>query len=94
MVVSQVVIDHCNKHKACKECPLVSCGPAPLCDVTDPKWQQWLDSVEVKIKQLDKQRCVDIYMKYHVSQLRHLPDKTQNEWLAGQRIYNENKPEV
>ena len=41
MKIPQDVIDHCNSHPLCKGCPLKTCV-APLADVTDAKWGQWV----------------------------------------------------
>lgn len=53
MIVSQYVADHCARYRECKGCPLGTCV-APLCEVTDPRWQQWLDEMERKVREAMK----------------------------------------
>lgn len=38
--------------------------------------------------------CLDIYLKYHVSQLRSLSEFEQTWWKLGQDIYNRNKEKI
>ena len=43
LILPPDVIDHCQKHPGCKGCPLKSCT-APLLPITDPRWDEWLQS--------------------------------------------------
>lgn len=47
------VIDHCNRHKLCKKCPLGTCV-APLVPITDPRWGQWLQGRVEAVRELSK----------------------------------------
>lgn len=49
--IPQDVIDHCQKHPGCKGCPLGTCT-APLVEVTDPRWAQWMESRIEKIREI------------------------------------------
>lgn len=40
-----------------------------------------------------QKHCVEIYLKYHVSQLRSMSWAQQAWWKLGQKIYHENKLE-
>lgn len=49
-VVPQHLIDHCLKHKLCRGCPLGTCVAPVGVSVTDPRWQQWIDSITARLR--------------------------------------------
>lgn len=56
MAVPQHLIDHCKSHPMCKRCPLNNASDcvAPQVPVTDPRWQEWIDSVAEKVLSLSE----------------------------------------
>lgn len=51
MKIPQDVVDHCDKHKLCKGCPLGTCV-APLVGITDPRWDEWLKERIAAVREL------------------------------------------
>lgn len=51
MILPSDVTAHCQKHKGCKGCPLGTCT-APLVPVTDPRWDEWLESRIKAVREL------------------------------------------
>lgn len=46
-----------------------------------------------KPKDLDKQKCIETYLKIHVSQLHLHTEKIQHEWREGQEYYTRGQNE-
>jgi len=53
MNVPKHLIDHCAKHPMCKGCRLRTCVAPVGVSVTDPRWQEWIDSVASQITRVE-----------------------------------------
>ena len=41
---------HCAKHPMCKGYPLITCVAPHGVEITDPRWQAWIDSVAERVR--------------------------------------------